>query len=299
MAVLDVPGLVRAMQAAKNGVVLGMVLIAFAGCALRSLPAPTSAPPSPAVPAAVAPPPPPSVPSPAPAAVAPIYPSIVGSALRNRTTDSANTGGGPVWNQPDSARPSSSKPQRYGTARGPLLYGLAQVSVPPNRNPGEIPTPAGTEEYELPANPMKHFVLMSADQVPVSEITRITARFSTGKSSKRIGLVFVHGYNVGFQAAAYRAAQMSLDMRLKSMPVFFSWASKAGTAAYWKDENTALQSVPDFKKFLGTYLKESKVDQVVIIAHSMGSRIVASALIEMGHAHPALARKLLHVVLAA
>lgn len=190
--------------------------------------------------------------------------------------------------------------QSYGTTRGPLVYGLAVVSIPPDRKKGEIPTPpSGFEEYESFKNPMRYFRLLDADLVPESEVARITARFFAGKPGKRSGLVFVHGYNVAFQAAAFRAAQMSFDMALQSMPVFFSWASKAGSSAYWKDENTALQSVPDFKKFLATYLRESKVDQVVIVAHSMGARIVSSALVEMIQRDPRIAGKLFHLVLAA
>jgi esterase/lipase superfamily enzyme len=141
---------------------------------------------------------------------------------------------------------------------------------------------------------------MDSDLVPASEIARLTTRFFRDRPGKRLGLVFVHGYNVSFQAAAFRAAQMSYDMQpLPVMPVFFSWASKAETASYWKDENTALQSVPDFKRFLASYLSESRVDQVVIVAHSMGSRIVTSSLAEMLQADPNLARKLTHLVLAA
>ncbi|MDM0007910.1 alpha/beta hydrolase [Variovorax sp. J22G73] len=174
------------------------------------------------------------------------------------------------------------------------------MSIPPFRNKGEIPTPPnGFEDYAMFKNPMRYFRLLDADQISEGDIARITADFFKGKPGKHSALVFVHGYNVAFQAAAFRAAQMSFDMELQSMPVFFSWASKAGTAAYWRDENTALQSVPDFKKFLTTYLSGSNIDQIVIVAHSMGSRIVTSALVEMIERDPKIAKRLLHLVLAA
>jgi len=190
--------------------------------------------------------------------------------------------------------------QEFGIKRGALIYGLAQVSVPSRRDSGEIPTtPAIYARFGMPGNPRTEFILMHADPIQPEEIGRITASFFRYIPGQRRGLVFVHGYNVSFESAAFRAAQLSVDMKLERMPVFFSWASKAGLAAYWKDENTALQSVPDFKRFLKTYLDESKVDQLVIIAHSMGSRIVTSGLVEMLQAVSTIAKKLNHLVLAA
>ena len=276
-----------------TALVVAVALIVLAGCASQgSSPPPTATSPNPAAPAATAPPAatiPPATESPVPAPpltqIGKLKPVIVPVLFGTNRVP---------------LPPVMGAVQGYGTTRGPLAYGLAVVSIPPDRKKGEIPTPpSGLEEYESFKNPMRYFRLLDADQVPESEVAHITARFFAGKPGKRSGLVFVHGYNVAFRAAAFRAAQMSFDMALQSMPVFFSWASKAGTAAYWKDENTALQSVPDFKKFLSTYLRESKVDQVVIVAHSMGARIVSSALVEMIERDPKIAGKLLHLVLAA
>jgi esterase/lipase superfamily enzyme len=187
----------------------------------------------------------------------------------------------------------------YGNTRGQLIFGLAKVSVPPNRKLGTIPEPAVIGGYEMEGYPLKHFLLMSAPPRDPRDIAQITDQFFREKPGKRRGFVFVHGYNVSFRDAAFRTAQMALDMKLTSMPVFFSWASKAGFKEYWQDENTALQSVPDFKKFLTTYLEESKVEHVVIVAHSMGSRLVTSALVEMIGADAKIAKKLHHLVLAA
>ncbi|MDR6524602.1 esterase/lipase superfamily enzyme [Variovorax paradoxus] len=274
-----------------------MAVLMLAGCALQRLPEPSPAPsPNPAPPVIAAPP------------VAAI-PPVSTEPVTPPTPPTPPTQGNkrkpvivPVLfgtNRIPLARVKG-KAQGYGATRGPLVYGQSVVSIPPDRNKGEIPTPpSGFEDYAMFKNPMRYFRLLDANQISEKDIARITANFFKSKPGKRSGLVFVHGYNVAFQAAAFRAAQMSFDMELQSMPVFFSWASKAGTAAYWMDENTALQSVPDFKKFLTTYLGESKIDQVVIVAHSMGSRIVTSALVEMIDRDPKIAKKLLHLVLAA
>lgn len=183
--------------------------------------------------------------------------------------------------------------------RGPLTYGIARVSVPVTRSVGEINRPWKLFGFEFPEDPTLHMVILDVSQVDAKSIAQLSDYFFAGDQGARKAFIFVHGFNVSFADAAMRTAQMATDMNLKSMPVFFSWASKNDWKRYTVDENTAEQSVPDFKQFLRTYMAEAKVDQVILVAHSMGSRIVTRSVVEMVQSDPSLAPKILQLVLAA
>ena len=57
------------------------------------------------------------------------------------------------------------------------------------------------------------------------------AAFTTAvaEQSDRV-LVFVHGYNTGFDDGVYRVTQIAQDTRYPGTPMLFSWASGAGRA---------------------------------------------------------------------
>jgi esterase/lipase superfamily enzyme len=42
-----------------------------------------------------------------------------------------------------------------------------------------------------------------------------------------MAFVFIHGYNVSFDAAVKLTAQLSRDMRFPGAPILYSWASAA------------------------------------------------------------------------
>jgi esterase/lipase superfamily enzyme len=62
--------------------------------------------------------------------------------------------------------------------------------------------------------------------------------------------VFVHGFNVGFDAAAYRTAQIVYDLGFDGAPVFYSWPSRGGIKEYEYDQNSARQARAHLRSFL-------------------------------------------------
>ena len=48
--------------------------------------------------------------------------------------------------------------------------------------------------------------------------------------------VFVHGYNVTFEGAAQRTAQIAYDLKFSGAPIFYSWPSQARTLEYTVDD---------------------------------------------------------------
>src|ERR1700730_4102377 len=93
-------------------------------------------------------------------------------------------------------------------------------------------------------------------------------------------LLFVHGFNVQFYEAAISTARLATSMQLPLVPVFYSWPSQGAVKGYWRDEDTVSTSVVRFTPFLSRLLS-GPADEVVIVCHSMGARVVTRALGEL------------------
>jgi esterase/lipase superfamily enzyme len=86
-------------------------------------------------------------------------------------------------------------------------------------------------------------------------------------------------------------------MQMTAVPVFYSWPSSGSVLGYWHDEDTITPSTLRFSAFLEKLGARSNAD-VVIVAHSMGSRIVTRSLAELARRGDALPR-IRKVVMAA
>lgn len=89
-------------------------------------------------------------------------------------------------------------------------------------------------------------------------------------------VVFVPGYACSFAKALIIGAHISTNVALPV--VVFSWPSKNSVFAYHVDECTAEWSSAQLGDFLQTIGKEVGNENVIVIAHSMGSRIVNWAI---------------------
>jgi esterase/lipase superfamily enzyme len=96
-------------------------------------------------------------------------------------------------------------------------------------------------------------------------------------------LVFLHGYNVSFQDAAIRAAQIGYDLKVPGPVAFFSWPSRGNPAAYPADEASIEASEQPIAEFLVEFAQNCtaggrKAPKLHLIAHSMGNRGFLRAL---------------------
>ncbi len=144
---------------------------------------------------------------------------------------------------------------------------------------GELETPS-IWRLEFSNDPENFVVLLSVSEAdPASFYKDVAARVRA--SPGKLAFIFVHGYNVTFADAARRTAQMAYDLGFDGAPVFYSWPSQARYASYKVDETNAEWAVLDFKNFLEQFAKQSQADSIFLIAHSMGSRVLAGALKEL------------------
>ncbi len=185
-----------------------------------------------------------------------------------------------------------SPPLSFGGEPGAgLSYGRSDVTIPRAHEMGEVEGPS-IWRLEFRVDPTKHIVmgpLVDANErLFLSEVRDLVK-----KSMKHECLIFVHGFNVPFDDAIRRTAQIKYDIGFDGVPILFSWPSQGSLAPsnYRKDERNAALSADSLHRFL--LLLGSNVPGVTIhiITHSMGSRVVAGALEQISADAHAAGRK--------
>ena len=164
----------------------------------------------------------------------------------------------------------------YGNERGELQLGICEVSIPPDHAMGELESPKWWK-LEFSENPNKHVVLLKVQELSKDNFF-IELRSHIDKASDKEAFVFIHGYNVTFEDAARRTAQMSYDLGFGGAPIFYSWPSQGEMVDYTVDENNVDWTVPHLKEFLSKVATESGAQKVHLIAHSMGNRAMTNVL---------------------
>ncbi len=179
-------------------------------------------------------------------------------------------------------------PVWYGTNRRPnargdgftserdrsVTRGRVNVFVPEGHRFGETGTSLWTK--------LKRFDLRD-DRLRVQQVERqerdaffaeihevLNAVRESGQTSH--ALFFLHGFNVTFDEAAIRAAQIGFDLNVPGATAFFSWPSRGSVTAYPADEATIEASERAITDFLVDFTKNCGADKVHVIAHSMGNR---------------------------
>lgn len=183
-----------------------------------------------------------------------------------------------VYYATDRARTGAIEPDAfYGSDRaGALDLGVATVTIPNSHTSGLLEAPS-VWKLEFAPNPSKHVVLQSV--TPMDEdgfFGRLQGEFADGVKSE--AFVFVHGYNVKFDQAARRAAQIAHDMEYPGVPILYSWPSRGMTVAYVADSAVVRLSGRRLADFLEDLVNKSGARTLHIVGHSMGNRALTDAL---------------------
>ncbi|MBN2021955.1 MAG: alpha/beta hydrolase [Pirellulales bacterium] len=164
----------------------------------------------------------------------------------------------------------------YSNDRGELEVGTCEVSIPRTHQRGELESPS-IIRLEFREDPMRHVVLMGVERKDedgfYADLKERIAQCPRGEA-----FVFVHGYNVTFEKAARRTAQMAYDLGFEGAPIFYSWPSQGGLFDYTVDETNVVWTVPHLKEFLLSVARRTEAKRVHLIAHSMGNRALTAAL---------------------
>jgi esterase/lipase superfamily enzyme len=157
-------------------------------------------------------------------------------------------------------------------------YGTCEVSIPPNHKPGELERPTFGPEDEN-----DHVVLQRTEELKEQIFfDLLKSKLSELPLSQRDCFVFIHGFNVDFENAARRTAQIHYDLKFSGIPIFFSWPSRANIRHYFSDRNEIEFSRYVIKQFLLDVAERIKAERIHVIAHSMGADATCRAIAELG-----------------
>lgn len=165
---------------------------------------------------------------------------------------------------------ASDSPVVYTSDRAPALnYAEFTIAIPPRHKPGEIEWPTGTPD------PNNNFVTVGQRILSSAEFERKVAAHSPGT---RRAAVFVHGYNVNFQEAVFRLAQLASDADIDGVPILFAWPSDGAVAGYVADKDAATFSRDALAQLLTLLARDRKAGDVTLLGHSMGAWLTAESL---------------------
>ncbi len=99
------------------------------------------------------------------------------------------------------------------------------------------------------------------------------------RSRQRDVLVFVHGFNVSYDEAVVRAAQVAADMPFNGAIIVYSWPSQGGVENYERDGEIVDDSIDPFVEFLTDLGQRLPANaDINLLVHSMGNRLVTRSL---------------------
>jgi esterase/lipase superfamily enzyme/uncharacterized protein (DUF2147 family) len=159
-------------------------------------------------------------------------------------------------------------------------YGLTIVGVPKNHSIGRVERPhidlvrsiinLGLV-YEKETD-KDHFRLRSIASLNQSDLIDGLKKNADGV------LLFIHGYNVPFDDAVFKAAQIAYDANFGGSVLVFSWPSAGVLLGYDHDRESALFSGEDLLKVFRLLSDDIGQKRVFVLAHSLGNEIVMHAL---------------------
>jgi esterase/lipase superfamily enzyme len=172
---------------------------------------------------------------------------------------------------------------QYTSERAPagqVQLGLCEVTIPKSHQLGELEAPS-ILRLEVRPDAERHVVLRKTERLADERFYELLAQRVAASPRKEL-LVFVHGFNVRFEDAARRTAQLHHDLGFEGAPVFFSWpANDKFVLTYKADEANVSWSTAHLKQFLLDVTKRSQAQSINLIAHSMGNRALTAALKEL------------------
>ena len=257
---------------------------------LREFPAAAIAPPAPSLP-------PPAPPSAVPPVSQPRTPSAAdnswsyaeqaGKSL-GRVLQSSTQDGGlariPVFfatnRSPDPKKPGSF----LGEIADGISFGVAPVTIPVAQHEiGKLETPKWWTLFPDRNKERRFISLGDVETLPsVQFLTRLESTLQ--QTEAKDILVFLHGYNVTFEEAARRAAQIAFDMRFPGAVVLFSWPSLGALCRYTADEDRATASGDSLSALLKG-LEGGPWRRVHVMAHSMGNRVMLLGFADNARPH--------------
>jgi esterase/lipase superfamily enzyme len=172
----------------------------------------------------------------------------------------------------------------YGVKRGDMSYGISEVGIPPGHVMGRQEEPS-LFKLESTADENKHIkvrnvITLTRDNF-LKRLTEAVAESPDGKIS-----IFVPGYNTEFLETSRVVAQFANDLKFTGPVLIFSWPSQGSLTGYTVDETNAEWAQADFVQLLTTLLETIQAQNIYLVGHSMGNRIIGRAVTSLASDRP-------------
>lgn len=165
----------------------------------------------------------------------------------------------------------------FNGERGPLTYGAASVRIPDDHKIGRIELPSSWSLFRLNLSTTpddhEHFIIKSVTSLSEIGFDQI----AKAKGANTV-LIFIHGFNTSFEDALYRNAQIVWDLQYRGLSVLFTWASRQEIKDYLYDRESAELATGAFITLLQKLKRDYGIEQVNVLAHSMGNLLALDAL---------------------
>jgi esterase/lipase superfamily enzyme/tetratricopeptide (TPR) repeat protein len=198
----------------------------------------------------------------------------------------------PVLFSTDRKRDASQPSVTFGGEREEKLsFGIAIVTVPAPLTKAATTSGGGSDNKngggqvtEARRLAMHCIQVVGDKQIVEAAVHQI----DVAKTYPAQALIFVHGYNVSFENAARRAAQIAYDIKFDGATFLFSWPSRESLLGYLNDRDTVDIAADHLRDFLVKIVAETKIRKIHFVAHSMGNMVLLIALEKIAKEDPKL-----------
>jgi esterase/lipase superfamily enzyme len=145
-----------------------------------------------------------------------------------------------------------------GDYAGQISYGLIKLQIPEDRL-------AGSE--------IDDDVIKKVEPIPYENFVK-----SLQDQTAKPLVIWVHGYRPSFDLSAIHCAQLAHDLNIDANILTFDWTSSGSSLGYTRDLLQIPRSTKHLVNLLKTVSNDVKPQKIIVVAHSLGCRLVCLAL---------------------
>ena len=157
-----------------------------------------------------------------------------------------------------------------------LAFGVVRVNIPEDHRMGKFERPPSWR-LAFWRKAHKYVEVLEREKLTETAFSELACR-SIAAARRRDVLIFIHGFNVTFDEAAMRAAQVAYDVRFEGQIMLYSWPSMGKVVGYPSDSDKIIQTERQLERFIDSVAMQSGAEHIHLIAHSMGSRALVHVL---------------------
>lgn len=169
--------------------------------------------------------------------------------------------------------------ERFGAEPSALSYGRVEIGIPADHRIGTIETTSSWNIVASDADESDFAIGPVTSLAPSALLTALDAEVA--KTGYAPILVFIHGFNNGFEGTLRRTAQLAADLDWRGAVLAYAWPSRQAMFQFGADRSNAEASAAPLRIFLQMLANRRSGGPIDIVAHSMGSRVLLLALAGM------------------